>query len=518
VSDRETYKHAAIYSGAQLLAKAVGFIMLPFYAHILEAGGYGVIGILDMGMGFLLSLFAFGYSSGLTRFFHEEKDKRPETAISTGIILIWIFNIIILVLCLPFSKQISGFLIGESSHTSVTIMAILAFAFDLSAQAAGSYLVIKRKSVLFSSISLMKLIVGLSLNIYLIVIKGMGLQGYFISALAVAILASLITNFIVIKQCGTKFSKRIAGNIIRFQLPLVPGNLVSFISRQMERVLLRFLVDIQSVGILEMAGKFPSLIPLLITQPFMKSWNTKRVEIAEEPDAPQEIGRMFTRFLLLIVFAGLVMATVIKEVILLLTPVEFAPAIRIARIEIVSLILAGCYMHMMFGLYYYKKTKTISLIRSVTAVLKIGLSWFFISRWGINGAAYAAVVGWTIMLVWNGTLSHALYPIKLEYKRIALIVLSAVAVQFVITIINIENFGIYQWLDQSLVPALANNSFLAGLKDGKVTITLAEKSGMIAAFSVKLLMVMSYLFLFPVLHDKTRNRIIASYKSLTRGD
>ncbi|MCP4800622.1 MAG: oligosaccharide flippase family protein, partial [bacterium] len=84
MSARETYKHAAIYSGAQMLAKAVGFIMLPFYAHILEAGGYGVIGILDMGMGFLLSLFAFGYSSGLTRFFHEEKDKRPETAISTG--------------------------------------------------------------------------------------------------------------------------------------------------------------------------------------------------------------------------------------------------------------------------------------------------------------------------------------------------------------------------------------------------------------------------------------------------
>jgi hypothetical protein len=267
-----------------------------------------------------------------------------------------------------------------------------------------------------------------------------------------------------------------------------------------------------------MAGKFPSLIPLLITQPFMKSWNTKRVEIAEEPDAPQEIGRMYTRFLLLIVFAGLVMATVIKEVILLLTPAEFAPAIRIARIEIVSLILAGSYMHMMFGLYYHKKTKTISLIRSVTAVLKIGLSWFFISRWGINGAAYAAVVGWTIMLVWNGTLSYALYPIRLEYKRIALIVLSAVAVQFVITIINIENFGIYQWLDQSLVPALANNSFLAGLKDGKVTTTLAEKSGMIAAFSVKLLMVMSYLLLFPVLHDKTRNRVVASYKSLTRGD
>jgi hypothetical protein len=68
------------------------------------------------------------------------------------------------------------------------------------------------------------------------------------------------------------------------------------------------------------------------------------------------------------------------------------------------------------------------------------------------------------------------------------------------------------------MPALANNSFLAGLKDGKVTTALVEKSGMIAAFSVKLLMVMSYLLLFPVLHDKTRNRVVASYKSLTRGD
>ena len=41
------FKHAAVYSGANALGKLVGFILLPFYAHIFDTEGYGIIGMDD---------------------------------------------------------------------------------------------------------------------------------------------------------------------------------------------------------------------------------------------------------------------------------------------------------------------------------------------------------------------------------------------------------------------------------------------------------------------------------------
>ena len=55
-----TMKHAAVYSGAAFAGRMIGFIMVPFYAHVLRGQGYAVIGMLDVGLGFLLSLLVYG--------------------------------------------------------------------------------------------------------------------------------------------------------------------------------------------------------------------------------------------------------------------------------------------------------------------------------------------------------------------------------------------------------------------------------------------------------------------------
>lgn len=86
---RATMKHAAIYGGAAVASRLVGFIMLPLYAHVLRGHGYAVIGMLDVGIGFLVSLLAYGLQSLTIRLYHDEKDPaRKPWVVSTGVILI----------------------------------------------------------------------------------------------------------------------------------------------------------------------------------------------------------------------------------------------------------------------------------------------------------------------------------------------------------------------------------------------------------------------------------------------
>jgi len=39
---RQTFKHTIIYSMGTVFGRLASFLMLPFYAHIFQAKGYGV--------------------------------------------------------------------------------------------------------------------------------------------------------------------------------------------------------------------------------------------------------------------------------------------------------------------------------------------------------------------------------------------------------------------------------------------------------------------------------------------
>ena len=502
--ERSTFKHAAIYSFAAMLGKVIGFLMLPFYAHLLRGIGYGIIGMIDAGLGFLTGLLASGLTGAIVRFYHQEDGEDKKQVISTGIWLIAVVSVILVGLTALFSRPISGLLLGDSAHWDLICLALGCFLFDLVGKSASAILIIERRSIPFSIIGLIRLIIGLSLNIYLIIFLKMGVLGYFLSSFFTAIVPACLFLTISIRKCGLGFDRRIAREIIAFQLPLIPGCLAAFVSKQIERVLVRFMIAIESVGVLEMGYKFPALLNLLITYPFFRSWDTKRIEIAEAdaPDARIKIGRMFTYSLFLLIFSGLIMAVAIKDVLQILTPPEFWDAYRIARVEILTIIMFGTTFHVNFGLFYTKDTKTWSLILGITSAIKIGLSFLFIHLWGLYGAAYSACVVEFIRMVWAGWQGLRRYRFNIEARKIAFMVLVATGVFLALSNLNLSDAGFIVNLEQNQLPSLLealDGTFLGTWKDGKALTLLAEKGNLILCLFFRVLFSLGFgLFFFPV--------------------
>ncbi|MFH1843442.1 MAG: oligosaccharide flippase family protein [bacterium] len=514
---KDTFKHAAIYSFAAILGKMISFLMLPFYAHILRDIGYGIIGMVDISLSFLMSLLSYGLQGGIVRFYHDEPDENKARVVSTGTLLIGGATFSLVLIVMLFSKPLSTFLLGDSEHYLLLCLALGGFAFDLTGQGAASILIIKRRSLLFSLLGLIRLFVGLSLNIYLIIILKLGLWGYFVSSLVMGIVTGTIFVVISIRECGLVFDRRLARELIRFQLPLVPGSLTSFVSRQVERVVVRFQINLETVGVLEMGYKFPVLLSLLISSPFMQSWNTKRTEIADQPGAPEWIGRMYTYYLFLMLFAGLIMAVNIRGVLQLLTPPEFWPAYRVSLIEIVTMILEGSYFHFVFGLYYAKATKSMALVRAVTSVFKIGLAYLFISLWGLYGAAFSACATNAILLAWGGAKARAKYAFLIEYKKILTMICSAVAIFILLDRTDLSSFGLTVFLRDNVFPGLIDllaDGPLGSWKEGKVILILGEKSALMSLLTVKTLASFSFVIFFPVVHEETWRKLQARVRAL----
>ena len=317
-----TVKHAAIYSAATMLGKLVGFIMLPFYAHKLGTAGYGVIGMVDASLSLLTGFMAYSFRGTIVRLYHEQVGENKRQVISTGIWVTVAFVATMVLTAGVFSSPLSGLLFGTQDLAVILLLALGSFFFDTVGESAASTLIIERRSVIFSAVGLVRLIVGLSLNILLIVYLDYGVYGYFISAIICALLSAAIFGYYAISHSGLSYNKAIAKKIVVFHAPLIPGALVVFFSSQSERIILRFFESIEKVGILEMAYKFPSLISILVHTPFMRSWDTERVRLAEEgkDDAASVIGAMASLSLILTITISLVIAVGIDDILKILTP------------------------------------------------------------------------------------------------------------------------------------------------------------------------------------------------------
>ncbi len=502
---RQTIKHTAIYSVATILGKLASFLMLPFYAHIFQARGYGVIGMIDVSLGILTVLFTVGFQTAILRIYHEQDNNRKELALGTGVQLVWGLSALTVIIPLVFSAPISRLILGTADYYPLLCLSLVTFVIDVAGQSASTFLIIRQKSVLFSAVGLIRLLIGLSLNIWLVVILQVGLIGVFISSLAAATVSTLIFHVVAMREHGFGFDREIARSLLRFQLPILPGEIIGFLGRQAEGVLVRILIGLEGMGVMEMAYKFAPLLNLLISIPFARSWRTTSIEIAELDGAPRIMSQMFTRYLFFMIFAGLILAMGMQDILELMTPPSFWAAKRIAQIEIVTTILTGCTTFLSFGILYRKQTKLFTYLKLALTPVKITLAFTLIYMWGLAGAAYSAMVIEVITVIWIFRKSQALYRIPLEYRQIAIMVGSALIIFTMMDGNRYENFGPALYAREHLLPSLATylrTTTLGEWKSGKLIYLFMMKQAQIVSLFFNILSSMLFLTVSPLLWGK----------------
>jgi O-antigen/teichoic acid export membrane protein len=505
--NKEILRHSAIYSGAGVLEKIVSFMLLPFYAHIFETAGYGVIGMIDVTVGVLSIALYSGYYNAILTTYHAEPARSQGRVISTAVLLQGGFALLAVPLPMLLSPWLSSLLFGDARYHVLIILALASLAADLTGKTASSELLIRGQSVTYSIIALLRMVVVISLNIFLVLVLHVGLLGIFISSLVSTSVSASIFIFIALRRNGIAFDRDIARRLLKFQLPLVPAELVAFFARQAERLLVRFTINLQGVGILEMAYKFPPLLNWLVVSPFMMAWRTKSLEIGNHPDAPKAMGRMLTNLIFVLLLGGTIMAVDMKPLLMLLTPEEFWPAASIARVEVVTTIFAGLVIFMQFGLIYRKRTGRLAVIRTSAAVSKTAVSVFLISRYGLRGAAYSALMMEAVTLIWLFKESQHAYRIHVEIGRIALLTGTAAALWAGITYAEQLPWYPSSQVANGVVPVVRHfleATPIAQWKSGKVIALLTDKSGPLASMLINTAAASTFALLVFVVRPNTR--------------
>lgn len=422
---RETLKHTAVYAGANVALKLAGLILLPVYSRLFDTEGYGILGMLEASLGLLGIVLTYGFQNAVLWLYHDVEPQRRDAVYVTAVGLMAVTGMALVAVPLLFSSWLSGLLLGDPRYWPLIALSLVTLAIDVTAQSAATYHIIHQRSVFYSGVSLLSLSLSLSLNILLVIVWRLGLVGFCLSSLVVALVRCALFAASALRRTRVRFDLSMAWLLFRFQAPLIPAEFFAFVSRQSERFLVRYLINLDGVGILEMAYKFPPLLNYFFGSPFLLTWRATTVRVAEQPDGPRVIGGMLTGYAFGMLFLGLLMAVNLGPLITLLTPPSFWPSVRIAKVEVLNTLLAAGIGYVQFGLLYRHRTRRLATIKTAGALAKIVLSAALIASFGLAGAAYASLCVYAGVLVWTGRDAQRVYRLQIEWGRLAVLVAAA---------------------------------------------------------------------------------------------
>lgn len=415
------FKHSYIYAIGNIINRLGAFLLLPVYTNYLTTGEYGAIELFYAVSAVVFGFLSMGIAHATLRFYFEYDNVADQhQVVSTNYVSSLIVSIIGVTFVGFWYKDIS-ILVFSSEKYSLGVLLILAtIVFELSSQICLAYVRAVEKSLLFVYIAVAKLIIQVSINIYLVIYAEQGVIGVLTGNLMAVFIGWVILSIFTLKNCGLKVDLKKLIPILHYSFPFLLGTFTQLISTNIDKFGLNYIDSLSSVGVYMLAIKFSMIIEQLIGEPFSRSYGSFRFSIMKQDNA-SEIQSKIVRYLLYTTLTiALGISLLIKEILMILSDESFWVAAKIVPIVIFASILKIMNYPLQTGILYAKKTKYFFYIGIVTAVVSVGGNLSLIPIFGIFGACYALILTDLVSLILMHFKSQKYFKVHYNYLKLFL--------------------------------------------------------------------------------------------------
>lgn len=439
-------KHTSIYGITNIMKKGAAFFMIPVYTHFLSPADYGTLELLDLVLDVTGLLLGLQMSGAVIRYYHHYDTAQDKTeVISTAFLFVFFMAVPAVVTCQLLSGSIAELVFNDPSHSAYLGWIFICLGCNLLYLVPEAYLIVEKRSMAYSTLSFLSFILSLSLNIFFLVGLKLGVWGMVYSMTITKISYMILLFIVVLPRFSFSFSFAKLGQMLRFGFPTIPGVLSLFVINFSDRFFIQQYCSTHDLGIYSLGYKFGMLLVVLMTDPFLRIWNTQRYEIAPQKAGPGVIGQFFTYYLAGLLTLALVLCVFSDHIILLMADSRYAGSNIIIPLITVSYIFQGLAGFATLGIMVSYKTKFILYANLSTAVLNIGLNYFLIRYMGIHGAALATIISYAVLFVVLISISQKLYRIEFETARLIRLMGVAVLVFGLanhISVVTMGSFGL----------------------------------------------------------------------------
>ncbi len=436
-------KHSSVYGLGNIIGKIVGFLLIPLYTNYLTPSQYGILELLDL-VSYVLAMFlGLGIAQSTIRFYYEyDQLEDRKKVISSALFFSWGISLVTALVFSYFAPSISLLVFKNVQYANYLRIILFTLFFTLGTEVPLALLRSLEKSVLFTVISIARLVMSLSLNILFIVGLKWGILGVLLSGLITNGIVSSFLFFYTCHKMGLGFSWVKLKEMLGYGLPYVPGGVSMFIINFADRFFLQRFASLAEVGVYSLGYKFGMIINFLILSPFLQAWGPKRFELVKTAEAKNIFSVVLTYFWFVEIFCALGIAILIKDALRIMSPPEYFAAHKVVPLILLSYVLQGGYFCIQIGILLEKKTKYIAMITAICAASNLLLNFLLIPRLGMMGAALATLSSFAIMFMLNYFISNNIYYIRYELVRILKMFGLAIALYLASLTISIERVSL----------------------------------------------------------------------------
>ena len=426
-----------IYGAGHVAARGVTFLLLPIYTNIFSLEDYGIISLIYTFLGFMNVVLHYGLDASLLKHYMPADSEERKTILSNAYGSFLITTILFSLLLIIFRNNVSGLLFGINLP-NITLLVVGILFFDVLWSIHVLILRAEERPVYFSIISFLNVLSTLALNILFVIYFELGIYGVLLSNLITSGVIFLITFPIILKRSSIKLlSLKYWKKMMKFGVPFLPAGIFSMILELSDRYILRYLTDIETVGLYN-AGYKLGLLILLIVMGFNMAWQPYFLK--KEKEERKYIADVTTLVFAVLGFLWILLLlwsdTMVKMKFgdFSFFGEQYWEATSIVPIIGLAYVFHAGYLIQLPGVYLLEKTGWIPWVRGLGALSNIILNFLFIPEYGIVGAASATCLSFILMAVIFYFINRSVFPIIYQWRKLGIII-------FTIGVIIIVHFN-----------------------------------------------------------------------------
>jgi O-antigen/teichoic acid export membrane protein len=406
------------YGTADVLVLAISFLLLPIYTRVLSPREYGALALLLVVEAVLKIVNRWGLDAAFLRFYYESPAENRTTLAGTIAMFFAMANGALAFVLLILAAPINGALFDSLEFIWPYRLLIANLFLSTFLVLPFTLLRIQERARLFATLNFALSFGTILLRLLLVVAFRLGLLGILMADVLVTIVMLVALSGTMRSMIAWRFSSLRLREVLRYGFPFVPNGVLTHVMGMGDRFILGIYMPLADVGVYLIAGSVAALIKYFPVA-FDVAWTPFAYDSMRRRDAPALFARMATYAFAVLALSLVMLAGLGPPLMDLVLPAEYRQVGPLVPILALALAIQTVRSLPGTSLNVAKKTSVYPTVTSAGAVISTGAYFALIPRFGMYGAAVAALISQVLTTALMIYLAQRAYRIPYEVGRLA---------------------------------------------------------------------------------------------------
>ncbi len=458
-------KNTVIYAIGNISLRLTSFLLIPIYTHYLTKTEFGLLQTILLTIQILIPITDLGMRTAVVRFFSDyEKKEKLKYLLGTSTLV----NVLIGIFIIFLSQLIPDELISNFFETKLIPGLILFTVITAVLQTLNinliAYFRARNQSIIFSVISITTSIFLIIISYLFLVVYSYGIIGVLWAQSITFGLASLLIIIWLYYKHRLAISQKVLNLVIKFGAPLVLVMTGDLLVQTIGNYLLGYFNTLEQVAVISLAIKIASIIKIVLIGPFQLAYEPYAFRNKDNKNFKENISKTITYVVSAYMLISFCLLIIFRDLIILVGNSEYNESYHLIFFILPAM---GSMLFNYLGqalLFIKNKSKKTGYITLFSAIISIILLYFLIKYSGMYGFILGTNFYFFLSSFWVYYLGVKEIHVKLDYKRISvllfIIVLHNLLVYFLSSLNNLIFYSASIFILIITIIYLAKSNFL----------------------------------------------------------